>query len=161
MNIDDQTLEDQALKPRIRADLTQAMRDRDNVRVSTLRLTVAAIGKAEVAGNEAVVLSDDQVMALLATEIRKRVEAADLYDQGGRDELAAKERAEAEILAGYLPAALSDTELAAIVAEEQAGVDAANPGKAMGELIKAVRARVGQQADGARIAAAVKAALGA
>jgi uncharacterized protein YqeY len=147
------------IKELLRGDLTQAMRDRDRDRIATLRLAVAAIGKAEVAGDEAVELDDDQVMSLLATEIRKRNEAADLYDRGARLELAAKERLEAEILAAYLPKALNDADLAAIVAEEVANVDTSNPGKATGAVIKAVRARVGQQADGARIAAAVKTAL--
>jgi uncharacterized protein YqeY len=148
-------------KDRLRADLTQAMKARDEARTSTLRMAIAAIGKAEVAGDEAITLSDDAALALLASEVKKRHEAADLYDQGGRTELAAKERTEAQILGKYLPAALSDDELAAIVADEvaAAAVDAANPGKAMGAVIKAVRARVGQQADGNRIAAAVKAAL--
>lgn len=135
------------------------MRARDDLRVSTLRLVIAAIGKAEVAGDTAVELDDETVLALLASEARKRSEAADLYVQGDRAELADKERAEAAIIAEYLPAAMSDDELAAIVADEVAKVDTANTGKAMGGVIKAVRDRVGQQADGARIAGAVKAAL--
>lgn len=147
------------IKARLREDLTQAMRDRDQARISTLRLAVAAIGKAEVAGDEAITLADDEVLALLASEVRKRAEAAALYDQGGREELAAKERLEAEILGAYLPAALSDDDLDAIVRDEVGKVDRSNPGKATGAAIKAVRDRVGQQADGARIAAAVKAAL--
>jgi uncharacterized protein YqeY len=147
------------IKAQLRADLTEAMRARDEVRIATLRLAIAAIGKAEVAGDEAVELTDEAVLALLASEIKKRTEASDLYAQGGRTELAAKERAEAEVLAGYLPAALSDEELAGIVAEEAAKVDASNAGKAIGQVIKAVRERVGQSADGSRIAAAVKAVL--
>ncbi len=147
------------LKDQIRADLSAAMKARDEVRTATLRMAIAAIGKAEVAGDEAIQLADDAVLTLLATEIKKRNEAAEMYAQGGRDELATKERAEAEVLAGYLPAAMSDDELAAIVADEVAKVDVTNAGKAMGQVIKAVRDRVGQSADGGRIAAAVKAAL--
>ncbi len=147
------------LKDQIRADLSAAMKARDEVRTATLRMAIAAIGKAEVAGDEAIQLADDAVLALLATEIKKRNEAAEMYAQGGRDELATKERAEAEVLAGYLPAAMSDDELAAIVADEVAKVDVTNAGKAMGQVIKAVRDRAGQSADGGRIAAAVKAAL--
>jgi uncharacterized protein YqeY len=149
------------LKQQIRGDLTTAMRARDDLRVSTLRLVIAAIGKAEVAGDTATELDDDTVLGLLASEVRKRSEAADLYAKGGRRELADKERAEAEIIGSYLPAALGDDELAAIVADEVAKVDSASAGKAMGAVIKAVRERVGQQADGARVANAVKAALGA
>ena len=147
------------LKDQIRADLSAAMKARDEVRTATLRMAIAAIGKAEVAGDDAIELADDTVLTLLATEIKKRNEAAELYAQGGRDELATKERAEAAVLATYLPAAMSDDELAAIVAEEVATVDVTNAGKAMGQVIKAVRDRVGQSADGGRIAAAVKAAL--
>jgi uncharacterized protein YqeY len=149
------------LKQQIRGDLTTAMRARDDLRVSTLRLVIAAIGKAEVAGDTAIELDDDAVLGLLASEVRKRSEAADLYAKGDRRELADKERAEAEIIGSYLPAALGDDELAAIVADEVAKVDSASAGKAMGAVIKAVRERVGQQADGARVANAVKAALGA
>ncbi len=149
------------LKDRLRDDLTDAMRARDAIAVATLRLALAAVMKSEVAGSEAVALDDAAIMGLLATEIRKRTEAADLYDQGGRTELAIKERAEADVLARYLPAALDDAALDAVVAEEVANAAAAGAsgGKAMGAVIKAVRDRVGQQADGARIAAAVKSAL--
>lgn len=149
------------LKDRLRDDLTDAMRSRDAIAVATLRLALAAVMKSEVAGTEAVTLDDDAIMGLLATEIRKRTEAADLYDQGGRTELATKERAEADVLARYLPAALDDAALDAVIAEEVAKATAAGAsgGKAMGAVIKAVRDRVGQQADGARIAAAVKSAL--
>lgn len=150
-----------ARKQQLQSDLTEAMRARDEITVSTLRMALTAITKAEVAGTEAIELDDDAVLVLLASESKKRAEAADLYDQGGRAELAAKERAEMAVLARYLPAALSDDELAAIVAEEVAAAadSGATVGKAMGQVIKAVRDRVGQQADGGRIAAAVKAAL--
>jgi hypothetical protein len=151
-----------ARKQQLQSDLTEAMRARDEITVSTLRMTLTAITKAEVAGTEAVELDDDAILVLLASESKKRAEAADLYEQGGRAELAAKERAEMAVLARYLPAALSDDELAAIVADEVAAAagSGATGGKAMGQVIKAVRERVGQQADGSRIAAAVKAALG-
>ncbi len=148
-------------KERLQADLTEAMRARDDITVSTLRMALTAITKAEVAGTEAIELDDDTILVLLAAESKKRAEAADLYEQGGRAELAAKERAEMAVLARYLPTALSDDELAAIVAEEVAVAagSGAEGGKAMGAVIKAVRDRVGQRADGGRIAAAVKAAL--
>ena len=148
-------------KERLQADLTEAMRARDDITVSTLRMALTAITKAEVAGTEAIELDDDTILVLLAAESKKRAEAADLYEQGGRAELAAKERAEMAVLARYLPTALSDDELAAVVAEEVAAAagSGAEGGKAMGAVIKAVRDRVGQRADGGRIAAAVKAAL--
>jgi uncharacterized protein YqeY len=151
-----------SLTDRIQHDLTEAMRARDELRVSTLRLALAAIKKAAVAGDEQIVVGDDAVLTLLASERKKRLEAAELYEQGDRAELAAKERAEADVIAEYLPAMLDDAELQAIIDQEVANATAAGAtgGKAMGAVIKAVRDRVGQQADGARIAALVKAALG-
>ena len=149
------------LKQRLRADLTGAMRARDEVVLATLRMALTAITKAEVAGREQVELSDDQVVDVLRSEMSKRDEAAAIYAQAGRAELAERERAEAAVLAPYLPAQLSDVELAGIVAEEVAASAAsgATGPRAMGSVIKAVRARVGTQAAGGRVAEAVKAAL--
>jgi uncharacterized protein YqeY len=116
---------------------------------------------AEVAGAEAVVLSDDQIINLLRSEVKKRAESADIYEQAGRADSAAKERKEMEIIEKYLPAAMDADALAAIVAEEVA-IAAANGQtgpKAMGGVIKAVKDRVGASADGSAIASAVKAAL--
>ncbi len=151
-----------SLKERLQHDLTAAMKARDETTTSTLRMALAAVMNAEVAGKEAVTLTDEQVLDVLRSEVKKRAEAAELYDQGGRVESAAKERAEAAILGAYLPAAMSDDELQAVVAEEvAAAASAGHVGpKAMGAVVKAVRARAGAQADGARIAAMVKAALG-
>lgn len=149
------------MKTQLQADLTAAMRARDQVKVATLRMALAAIRKAEVAGKEQVVLSDGDVVGVLRSEIKKRHDAAEMYDTGGRADRAASERAEAEVLGAYLPAAMDDAALAAIVAEEAAALPPGeNTGKAMGQVVKAVRARVGDGADGARIATAVKAALG-
>ena len=129
---------------------------------STLRLAIAAVMNAEVAGSEAVELSDNQVLKILQAESKKRLESAEIYTQAGRTDSAAQELAEAEILARYLPAAMSDDELQNIVTEEvAAAVAAGNEGaKAMGLVVKAVRARAGSSADGAKIAALVKSALG-
>jgi Uncharacterized conserved protein len=151
-----------SMKERLRADLTAAMRARDDTKVATLRMALAAVTKAEVAGKEQATLSDAEVVGVLRTEIKKRHEAADMYDTGGRSDRAVGERAEAEVLAGYMPPEMDDTALAAIVAEEVAAITAsgATGGKAMGQAVKAIRARVGDGADGARIAAAVKSALG-
>jgi uncharacterized protein YqeY len=150
------------VKSQLQSDLTEAIRARDDVRVATLRMALAAITKAEVAGKQHVELSDAEVVGVLRSEQKKRVEAADLYEQGGRADRAERERAEAEVLAGYLPPALDDATLEAIVAEEVATVTAtgATGGKAMGAVVKAVKERVGDGADGARIAAVVKPALG-
>ena len=149
------------MKAQLQADLTDAMRARDELKVATLRMALAAITKASVAGKEQVTLSDDAIVGVLRSEIKKRHDAAEMYETGGRADRAARERSEAEVLAAYLPAAMDDDALAAIVAEEAAAVTPGeSSGKALGQVVKAVRARVGDSADGARIAAAVKAALG-
>ncbi len=151
-----------SLKDTLKSDLTAAMKAGDDMLKSTLRMTIAAVMNAEVAGNEAVELTDDQVLKILQAESKKRLESAEIYQQAGRTEAATQELAEAEILARYLPAAMSDDELQIIVTEEvAAAVAAGNEGaKAMGLVVKAVRARAGSSANGAKIAALVKSALG-
>ena len=121
----------------------------------------SAITTAEVAGDAAVELTDDQVIGVLQSEAKKRVESAEVYEQNGRPESAAKERAELAVIERYLPTAMSDDELEAIVDEEiaRAAANGAEGGKAMGLVIKAVRERAGASADGGRIAALVKSKL--
>jgi uncharacterized protein len=148
-----------SMKEQLRTDLTAAMKARDELTVSTVRMVLSAVTNAEVAGKEVVTLSDDQVMAVLRSEAKKRVEAAEAFATGGRDERAAKERAELTVIERYLPAALGDDALAAIVTDEIAATGATSA-KDMGAVVKAVRARVGSSADGGKIAALVKAALG-
>jgi uncharacterized protein YqeY len=150
------------LKDRLQHDLTEAMRAHDEVARETLRMALAAIQRAEVAGKEQIELDDDAVVGVLQTEVRKRTEAADAFASGGRVDRAERERAEAAVLAGYLPAALSDADLQVIVDEEVAAAAAQglSGGKAMGAVVKAVRARAGAGTEGGRIAAAVKATLG-
>lgn len=151
------------IKERIRQDLTAAMRARDEVAKSTLRSVLTSITKAEVSGKTQTTLTDDQVIGVIRAEIAKRREAAEIYGNAGRHELAERETAEAAVLSPYLPPELGKEELSAIVDEEigkarSAGIEGP---RAMGSVIKAVRERVGAQAEGSRIAAAVKAALGA
>lgn len=151
------------LKDRLRADLTAAMKARDTLTTATLRLALAAITTAEVAGAEAKELSDAEVVAVLQKEVRKRGEAAEAFAGAGRAEQAAKERAEAEVLSAYLPQALTDDEVSAMVADAVESVGAATGSaptmRQMGLVIKDVQARSAGRADGARIAAAVKLAL--
>jgi uncharacterized protein YqeY len=151
------------LKAKIRADLTASMKARDAVRTGTLRMAIAAIGTAEVAGEVARELSDAEVIGVLTREVRKRHEAAEVYAGAGRQELADKELAEAEVLAGYLPAALTDDELDALIRASLADVEESTGSaptlRQMGVVIKAAQARAAGRADGSRIAAAVKAAL--
>ena len=150
------------LKDRIKVDLTEAMKQRDDTVRDTLRMLLSAISNAEVAGDEAVVLSDDQVTGVLRGEAKKRAEAAQIYADAGRTESATKERSELAVIERYLPAAMSDDALAAVVAEEvaKAAASGATGGKAMGLVVKAVRERVGASVDGGKVAALVKSALG-
>jgi uncharacterized protein YqeY len=150
-----------SLKDTLQGDLTTAMRERDDVATATLRMALAAVRNAEVAGKEHVTLDDDEVVGVLRSEMRKRADAAETYAGAGRDELATRERSEAAVLARYVPAELDDDALGVIVAEEvaRAAEAGATGPKAMGTVIKAVRGRVGTNAAGGRIADAVKAAL--
>lgn len=145
------------LKDRLRSDLTTAMKQRDSLRASTLRMVLTAVTNAEVSGAEARQLDDDEVTQVLASEARKRREAAQAFTDAGRTELADKERAEAEVLTDYLPAALSDAELTALVtaAIEQTG--AAGDGmRGMGKVMSALKPQVTGRADGAVVAAEVR-----
>ncbi len=116
------------LKDRLRADLTAAIKARDEVRSSTIRMALTAITNAEVAGKEARELSDDEVIGVLSTEAKKRREAATAFDDGGRAAMADKERAEAAVLADYLPEQLSDEEIATLVTAAIEQVGAADEG---------------------------------
>lgn len=129
--------------------------------MSTLRMALSAISNAEVAGDQAVELTDDQIVKVLQAESKKRAESAEIYDTAGRVDAAANERAEVDILAKYLPAAMSDDEIAEIVSDEVEKADAngVTGMKAMGSVVKAVRERVGSGADGSKIADLVKSAL--
>lgn len=147
-----------SVKARLQADLTAAMKARDEVTLSTVRMVRAAIMNAEVAGTRAVELTDDEVLAVVRSEAKKRAESAEVYEQNDRPDAAAKERAELAVIERYLPAAMADEELSAIVDDEIATAAAAGAdgAKAMGAVIKAVRDRAGATADGGRIAALVK-----
>ena len=148
------------LKERLRADLTDAMRSRDQVRLRTLRMALTAITNEEVAGSATRELSDDDVLKVLTREAKKRREAAEAFAAAGRADQAEAERAEGEVLASYLPAQLSDEELAGLVAAAVAETGATGlPG--LGKVMKAVTPRVAGRADGARVAAEVRRQLAA
>lgn len=151
------------LKAQLRADLTAAMKSRDELVKATLRMTLTAIGNAEVAGTQARELSDDEVLKVIAREAKKRAESAEAFAGAGRGELAAQERAEGEVLARYLPTQLSDDELAAIArtAVDETAVELGErPGpRQMGQVMRRANAAAAGRADGGRVAAAVKALL--
>lgn len=145
----------------LRTDLNTAMKDRDQLKTSTIRMVLSAVQVASVAGDEAAELTDAEITAVLRSEAKRRNEAAELYENAGRAEQAASERNELAVIESYLPAAMDDATLQGIVDEEIAVARAAGAEgpKAMGQVIKAVKDRVGDGADGGRIAGVVKASL--
>lgn len=151
------------LKARLRSDLTVAMKAKDALRRDTLRMVLAAITTAEVSGAAANELTDTEVLAVLAKEAKKRAESAAIYTEAGRAELAAKERAEADVIDGYLPKQLTDAELDDVVDRAIGQVTTElgeRPGqRQMGQVMKAASALAAGQADGKRVAGVVKAKL--
>ncbi len=149
------------LKDRLRTDLTTSIKARDALRSSTLRMVLSAITNAEVAGKEQRELSDDDIVGVLSTEAKKRREAAEAFDEAGRAESAAKERAEAEVIADYLPAQLSDAEIADLVTSTIASLGAGGDGmRAMGKVMGALQPQTKGRADGGAVAAEVRRQLG-
>lgn len=148
------------LKERLRSDLTEAMKNQDKLRTATLRMLLAAIQTEEVSGKQARELADDEVLKVLARESRKRTEAAEIYTQNGRGELAAEEHAEGRIIDEYLPTPLNDAEVADVVDTAIAQVAeelGERPSlKQMGLVMRAATAIAAGKADGARLSAAVK-----
>jgi uncharacterized protein YqeY len=147
------------LKEQLRADLTDAMRARDQVRLRTLRMALTSITNEEVSGDSVHELSDEQIVRVLTREAKKRREAADAFAAAGRAEQAEAERAEGDVLAAYLPAQLSDEDLTAIVAAAIAETGATGM-PAMGKVMKTVTPQVAGRADGGRVAAEVRRQLG-
>ncbi len=154
---------DTDLKARLQSDLTDAIRARDEVRSSTLRMALTAVRAAEVAGTSARTLSDDEVEGVLGREAKKRREAATAYTEAGRPDRAERESAELVVLEGYLPQQLSDEELTGIVADAVAEVSAAGAAgpAAIGRVMKLVQPRVGRRAEGSRVVAEVRRQLSA
>ncbi len=147
------------LKDRLQSDLTAAMKAQDELSRATLRMVLTAIGNEEVAGATARKLSDDEELKVVAREAKKRREAAEAFRSGGAEERAERELAEEGVINAYLPQQLSDDALSVLVAEALAETGASGP-QAMGQLMKAVGPKVAGRAEGGRVAAAVRAALG-
>ena len=143
------------LKEQLRADLTTAMKARDELRTATLRMVLAAVSAEEVSGKEARELSDDEVQAVLGREAKKRREAAEAFGSAGRGEQAEREQAEGEVLAGYLPAQLEDADLAAMVADVITTTGASGM-KDMGRVMAAAQAAVAGRAGGGRVPEVVR-----
>jgi uncharacterized protein len=147
------------LKQQLQADLTTAIKARDELTSATIRMALTAITNEEVAGKEQRELSDDDVLTVLGREAKKRRESAEAYDAAARPDLADRERG---VLGRYLPEGLSDAEVQAIVTEAVAQVSAsgATGGQAMGAVMKLVQPQVKGRADGSAVAALVRSALG-
>jgi uncharacterized protein YqeY len=148
------------LKDQLRSDLTDSMKNQDKLRTATLRMLLAAIQTEEVSGKQARELSDEDVLKVLARESKKRTEAAEIYTQNGRGELAAEEHAEGRIIDEYLPTPLNDAEVADVVdtaiAQVAEEIGERPSAKQMGMVMKAATAIAAGKADGARLSAAVR-----
>ena len=147
------------LKDRLNDDLRAAMKSRDELTTSTLRMALAAVRTAEVAGKQARDLTDDEVLSVLTKEAKKRREAATAFADAGRQEQAAKETAEGDVLERYLPKQLSDAELSELVAGALAAGGFSGKGQ-MGPAMKAAQVAVAGRAEGGRVAAEVRRQLG-
>jgi uncharacterized protein YqeY len=146
------------LKDRLQADLTASMKARDELTTATLRMVLTAVGNEEVAGKTARQLSDEEVLKVITREAKKRREAADAFTTGGRPDRAERELAEEQVLGTYLPAQLTDEDLAVLVQQAVEESGASGP-QAMGAVMKLVGPKVAGRAEGGRVAAAVRAAL--
>ena len=146
------------LKDRLRSDLTDAIRSRDQLRADTLRMVLTSVTTEEVAGTEARQLSDDEVLKVVAKEAKKRREASSAYTGAGRAELAAREDAELVVIEAYLPAQLTDEEIEALVVQAVAETGATGMPQ-LGLVMKTVQPRVAGRADGGRVAAIVRKVL--
>ncbi|HEX6516924.1 MAG TPA: GatB/YqeY domain-containing protein [Nocardioidaceae bacterium] len=149
------------LKDRLRTDLTAAMKARDGLRSSTLRMVLTSITNAEVAGKQSRELTDDDIVGVLSTEAKRRREAAEAFDEAGRAQMAEKERAEAAVIAEYLPAQLSEAEIADLVTSTIATLGVGEEGmRAMGKVMGALQPQIKGRADGGAVAAEVRRQLG-
>ena len=147
-----------ALKEKLQNDLTEAMRARDEVRSSTIRMVLTAIKNEEVSGKEARDLSDAEVITVLSREAKKRREAAEAFEQAGAADRAANEKAEGVIIAEYLPAQLSESEIKEMIAAAITETGATGP-QQMGQVMKLIQPKIAGRADGGIVSSLVKAAL--
>lgn len=147
-----------SIKESLRSDLTEAIRSRDEITSGTIRMVLTAITNEEVAGKEARVLSDGEVITVLSREAKKRREAAEAFENAGRGDRAALEKAEGEVIGRYLPAQLSVDEIKKMIANAIASTGAAGPGD-MGKVMGAVKALIAGKADGSIVSNLVKEAL--
>ena len=146
------------LKERLKSDLTEAIRARDEVRAGTIRMALTSITNEEVSGKEARVLTDAEIITVLSREAKKRREAAEAYDSAGSKERGDRERAEGIVIAEYLPSQLSESELQEMIKAAIDETGASGP-SGMGQVMKVLSPKIAGRADGSKVSAAVKAAL--
>ena len=146
------------LKERLKSDLTEAIRARDEVRAGTIRMALTSISNEEVAGKEARILTDAEIITVLSREAKKRREAAEAYDSAGSKERGDRERAEGLVIAAYLPSQLSESELQEMIKAAIVETGATGP-SGMGQVMKVLSPKIAGRADGSKVSAAVKAAL--
>jgi uncharacterized protein YqeY len=146
------------LKEKLQADLTEAIRSRNEVVSGTVRMLLAAITNEEVAGKAAKVLTDAEIITVLSREAKKRREAVEAYTQAKRDDLAGKEKAEAVVIANYLPEQLSEDEIKKLIADAIAETDAKGPA-GMGLVMKVLQPKIAGKADGGVVSGLVKSYL--
>ena len=146
------------LKEKLQSDLTDAIRARDEVKSGTVRMLLAAITTEEVAGKAARFLNDAEIITVLSREAKKRREAVEAYTQAKRDDLANKEKAEAAVIALYLPEQLSEDQIKQMITEAIAKTNAAGPA-GMGLVMKELQPKIAGKADGGLVSTLVKAAL--
>ena len=147
-----------SIKEQLRLDLTEAIRGRDEVVSGTIRMVLSAITNEEVAGKEARVLSDDEVITVLSREAKKRREASEAFEAAGRADKAALEKAEGEVIAKYLPAQLTADDIKTMIANAIASTGAAGPSD-MGKVMGAIKPLIAGKADGSVVSTLVKEAL--
>jgi len=148
----------ESLKQRIEADMKTAMREKDKDRLGTIRLILAAIKQREV--DERITLDDSQVLAILDKMVKQRRDSIEQFRAAGREELAVKEEAELTVIQGYMPAALSDSELEALIAEA-VSASGAKTMQEMGKVMGLLKAKVQGRADMGAVSAKIKARLSA
>ena len=146
------------LKERLKSDLTEAIRARDEIRAGTIRMALTSITNEEVSGKEARVLTDAEIVTVLSREAKKRREAAEAYDNAGSKERGDRERAEGLVIAEYLPSQLSENELQEMIKTAIVETGASGP-SGMGQVMKVLSPKIAGRADGSKVSAAVKAAL--
>ncbi len=147
-----------SLKEKLQNDLTDAMRSRDELRSSTIRMVLTAIKNEEVSGKEARELSDSEIITVLSREAKKRREAAEAFEQAGANDRAATEKAEGGVIAEYLPKQLSESEIKDLIAAAIKESGATTPAQ-MGLVMKALQPKIAGKADGGTVSVLVKAAL--